>query len=35
VARPDCIPQSVISGIKKKGPSIKELQEEFGGAGNF
>lgn len=35
VARPDCIPTSVISGLKKKGPSIKELQEEFGGAGNF
>jgi hypothetical protein len=25
----------VINGVKKVGPTIKDLQEEFGGAGNF
>jgi len=25
----------VTAGIKKQGPSILEMQEEFGGAGNF
>ena len=29
------IPDTVIRGVKKTGPTIKELQEEFGGAGNF
>lgn len=29
------IPETVIMGVKKSGPTIKELQEEFGGAGNF
>jgi len=29
------IPDTVHQGLKKTGPTIKELQEEFGGAGNF
>jgi nucleolar GTP-binding protein len=29
------IPQTVVDGVKKTGPTIKELQEEFGGAGKF
>lgn len=29
------IPDSVKKGLKKQGPTIKDLQEEFGGAGNF
>ena len=29
------IPETVSLGIKKTGPTIKDLQEEFGGAGNF
>lgn len=29
------IPDSVIAGVKKTGPTIKEVQDEFGGAGNF
>jgi nucleolar GTP-binding protein len=29
------IPESVIKGVKKVGPTVKELQEEYGGAGNF
>ena len=29
------IPDSVLMGVKKKGPSVKDLQEEYGGAGNF
>jgi len=33
--RPSVIPDSVLKGVKKEGPTIKELQEEFGGAGNF
>lgn len=33
--RAPAIPDSVINGVKKQGPTIKELQDEFGGAGNF
>jgi len=33
--RAPLIPETVTIGIKKTGPTIKELQEEFGGAGNF
>ena len=33
--RAPAIPDTVINGVKKQGPTIKELQEEFGGAGNF
>jgi nucleolar GTP-binding protein len=33
--RAPAIPDSVVNGVKKVGPTIKELQEEFGGAGNF
>jgi len=29
------IPESVLRGAKKEGPTVKELEEEFGGAGNF
>ena len=29
------IPESVIMGIKKDGPTIKELQEKYGGAGVY
>lgn len=29
------IPDTVTSGLKKTGPTIKELQEEYGGAGKF
>lgn len=29
------IPDTVGMGVKKAGPSIKQLQEEYGGAGNF
>jgi nucleolar GTP-binding protein len=29
------VPETVIKGVKKTGPTIKELQEEFGGAGIF
>jgi nucleolar GTP-binding protein len=29
------IPDTVTRGVKKTGPTIKELQEEYGGAGNF
>lgn len=35
VARPENIPDSVHKGLKKSGPTIIELQEEYGGAGNF
>lgn len=35
VERPPVIPETVLQGVKKQGPTIKELQEEFGGAGNF
>ncbi len=34
-ARPVIVPDSVKQGLKKTGPTILELQEEFGGAGNF
>lgn len=30
-----CIPDTVLQGVKKQGPTIKELQEEYGGAGKF
>lgn len=33
--RSEIVPNSVTAGIKKQGPSILEMQEEFGGAGNF
>lgn len=29
------LPDTVIKGVKKEGPTVKELQEEYGGAGNF
>lgn len=29
------IPDTVLQGVKKTGPTVKELQEEYGGAGNF
>lgn len=35
VVRDISVPQTVIQGVKKTGPSIKELQEEYGGAGKF
>lgn len=35
ISRPPIIPDTVVRGVKKEGPTIKELQEEFGGAGNF
>lgn len=35
VDRPSFIPDSVIRGDKKTGRTIKEMQEEFGGAGVF
>jgi nucleolar GTP-binding protein len=35
IDRAAVIPDTVISGVKKQGPTIKELQEEYGGAGNF
>jgi len=35
IERPVNIPQTVIDGVKRTGPTVKELQEEFGGAGNF
>jgi len=35
VDRTPVIPDTVIAGVKKQGPTIKELQEEYGGAGNF
>jgi len=33
--RPIQIPDTVHSKVKKTGPTVKELQEEYGGAGNF
>ena len=33
--RPAIIPDTVLKGVKKEGPTIKELQEEYGGAGVF
>ena len=35
VDRPTCIPDTVLNGVKKEGQTVKQLQEEFGGAGNF
>lgn len=35
VDRPAMIPDTVLKGVKKTGPTVKELQEEYGGAGNF
>jgi len=35
VDRPSNTPQTVLDGVKKVGPSVKQLQEEFGGAGRF
>ncbi len=35
VDRPVFVPETVKLGIKKQGKTVKELQEEFGGAGNF
>jgi nucleolar GTP-binding protein len=29
------VPDSVKAGVKKQGPTVKELEEEFGGAGLF
>jgi len=29
------IPDTVVQGVKKEGPTIRELQEEYGGAGKF
>lgn len=31
--RDTTIPETVIKGVKKQGPTIRELQEEYGGAG--
>ena len=33
--RPSVVPKTVLDGLKKEGPTIKQLQEEYGGAGNF
>lgn len=35
MTRASVIPETVKQGLKKQGPTIKQLQEEFGGAGNF
>jgi len=35
VDRPALVPETVLLGVKKQGPTIIELQEEFGGAGAF
>lgn len=35
IDRAPLVPDSVVAGVKKAGPTIKELQDEFGGAGNF
>lgn len=35
IVREAFIPKTVIDGVKKQGPTIKELQEEYGGAGKF
>lgn len=29
------VPDTVTQGVKKTGPTIKQLQEEYGGAGKF
>jgi nucleolar GTP-binding protein len=35
VVRDVTIPETVILGVKKVGPTIRQIQEEFGGAGKF
>jgi nucleolar GTP-binding protein len=35
VDRPANTPKTVLDGVKKVGPTVKQLQEEFGGAGRF
>ena len=36
IDRPSFVPEAVTNGsAKKEGPTVKELQEEYGGAGNF
>ena len=35
VQRKPHIPESVLLGVKKEGPTVKQLQEEYGGAGVF
>ena len=35
VDRPAVIPDTVFKGLKKNDRTIKDIQEEFGGAGNF
>ena len=35
IDRPAFVPETVLKGVKKEGPTIKQLQEEYGGAGNF
>jgi nucleolar GTP-binding protein len=35
IDRAPSVPDSVVAGLKKQGPTIKQLQEEYGGAGNF
>lgn len=34
-AREPIVPDTVVQGVKKTGPTIVELQEEYGGAGAF
>lgn len=36
IERPSFVPEAVLNGTaKKEGPTVKQLQEEYGGAGNF
>ncbi len=35
VDRPDAVPQTVKDGVKHTGPTVREIQEEHGGAGVF
>ena len=35
VVRDVTVPETVTKGVKKTGPTVKELQDEYGGAGNF
>ena len=35
VDRAPTVPDTVVAGVKKVGPTVKDLQEEYGGAGNF
>lgn len=35
ISREAFVPDTVIKGVKKQGPTVKELQEEYGGAGMF